>query len=341
MIGVLSYLHLLRPVAAHANSLSQQADVRPLEFGKPIERELAGDETHTYQINVDSGQFLHVVVKQRGIDVVITIVGPDGQQLAQMDSPNGRQGPETISLVTPMAGDYWLLVRTFEKGPAPGHYEIRLAEVRVPLPLDKTRLAAERIFAEAMQHFAIGTAESLRAAVRRYEESLNIWRVLGDQYREALALSINGFILNSLGEPQQALDSCFQALPLSSWETPGGEPVAGARFLLPGIASLVLGDPWGRASTRNYIGMAYALLEDHRRALEHYSQVLVLRRKVGDRRGEAVTLNNMGLVYRGLEQWQEAQICFLFVFSVCSHRLAEPGGNSRWRQPVVGRSINR
>jgi hypothetical protein len=30
-----------------------------------------------------------------------------------------------------------------------------------------------------------------------------------------------------------------------------------------------------------------------------------------------------------------------FVFSVCSHRLAEPGGNSRWRQPVVGRSINR
>jgi hypothetical protein len=31
----------------------------------------------------------------------------------------------------------------------------------------------------------------------------------------------------------------------------------------------------------------------------------------------------------------------MFVFSVCSHRLAEPGGNSRWRQPVVGRSINR
>jgi hypothetical protein len=49
----------------------------PAEF----ERELAGDQSHAYQIALAAGQYLHVVAEQRGIDVVVTLFGPDGKKL--------------------------------------------------------------------------------------------------------------------------------------------------------------------------------------------------------------------------------------------------------------------
>jgi len=40
--------------------------------------------------------------------------------------------------------------------------------------------------------------------------------------------------------------------------------------------------------------------------LKYFNQALPILRQVGDRRGEAVTLNNIGLVYASISQPQEA-----------------------------------
>src|SRR5215475_6915429 len=37
-----------------------------LQPGKPVERELSGGQSHSYKITMISGQYLHVVVEQRG-----------------------------------------------------------------------------------------------------------------------------------------------------------------------------------------------------------------------------------------------------------------------------------
>src|SRR5215470_15151941 len=47
-----------------------------LEPGKPIERELTGGQSHSYQIAMASGQYMHLVVDQRGIDVVVALFTP-------------------------------------------------------------------------------------------------------------------------------------------------------------------------------------------------------------------------------------------------------------------------
>jgi hypothetical protein len=52
--------------------------VATLEPGKAIERAMAGGEVHGYKVSLKSGQFLHAVVDQRGIDVVVRLLGPDG-----------------------------------------------------------------------------------------------------------------------------------------------------------------------------------------------------------------------------------------------------------------------
>src|SRR5262245_46202490 len=60
------------------NSLQDENGARPLETGKPIKGELAGGQRHSYQIRLDAGQFLKVIVEQQGIDVVAQASGPDG-----------------------------------------------------------------------------------------------------------------------------------------------------------------------------------------------------------------------------------------------------------------------
>ncbi len=78
-------------------SLAQNPqEIRELELGKPIERELAGGEVHAYSIQLTAGQFLGVIVDQRGIDVVVALYAPDGKQLIEVDSPNGIKGPEPV-----------------------------------------------------------------------------------------------------------------------------------------------------------------------------------------------------------------------------------------------------
>ena len=50
----------------------------------------------------------------------------------------------------------------------------------------------------------------------------------------------------------------------------------------------------------------YHGLGEPQRALEYYGQALPIRREVGDRAGEAATLNNIGAVYDGLGEPQRA-----------------------------------
>jgi tetratricopeptide (TPR) repeat protein len=50
----------------------------------------------------------------------------------------------------------------------------------------------------------------------------------------------------------------------------------------------------------------YHALGERQRALEYYGQALPIAREVGDRAGEAATLNNIGLAYRGLGEPQRA-----------------------------------
>ena len=46
--------------------------------GQPVERLIAGGESHTFQINLSVGQFMRVVVEQKGINVAVALVAPDG-----------------------------------------------------------------------------------------------------------------------------------------------------------------------------------------------------------------------------------------------------------------------
>jgi tetratricopeptide (TPR) repeat protein len=200
--------------ASVAKQEAAQADVPELVVGTPQERELKGGERHVYRLVLAADQYLRLVVEQHGIDVVVRLFGPDGRQLVEMDSPTGTQGAETVSFIADVGGTYRVEIAPLEREAAPGRYIVRMEELRPAAERDRTRIAAERAFAEAELLAAQQRADSLRQAVVKYEEAARLYHTLGERGKEAVCLLGAAAFSHHLGDLRKALEYYGQALPI-------------------------------------------------------------------------------------------------------------------------------
>ncbi|NIM49537.1 MAG: serine hydrolase [Gemmatimonadales bacterium] len=116
---------LLAFAALYPEVTTAQTDVPQLKLNTAVEREMTREDVHTFQVNLESGQFMFATVEQRGIDVVVRVLDPEGKQLQEIDSPTGSQGFEFISLFPQTSGQYRLEVRPFDDEEAePGRYAV-------------------------------------------------------------------------------------------------------------------------------------------------------------------------------------------------------------------------
>jgi tetratricopeptide (TPR) repeat protein len=72
-----------------------------------------------------------------------------------------------------------------------------------------------------------------------------------------------------------------------------------------------VGDRSGEATTLNNIGSVHNDWGQYDQALSYCEQALVIRREVGDRSGEGTTLNNIGSIYRKWGQYDQALSYYL------------------------------
>jgi hypothetical protein len=123
-----SLLLLITTVTALGQGRSQQFS-DALEPGKPVEQDLAGGEKHSYHLTIAAGQYVHILVDQRRINVVLTAFDPTGTKVIEVDA-FGIGNPERLLLVAETAGTYRLEVRSPEQTAPRGHYEIKIQELR-------------------------------------------------------------------------------------------------------------------------------------------------------------------------------------------------------------------
>src|SRR5688500_14633082 len=86
----------------------------------PIEREIRGGELHSFRLLLNPGQFVRAVFDQRGVDIVLTLAGPDGAELLRVDSPNGEWGPEPLFFEVGAGGHYTIQARARRPFAGPG-----------------------------------------------------------------------------------------------------------------------------------------------------------------------------------------------------------------------------
>lgn len=287
-------------------------DVRPLEPGKFIEREMKEGETHFYQITLSSGQYLNLEVIQLEIDVVTSLLGTDGEKLIERNV-SGKPVAEQIFFVAEMSGNYQLEIRPVEKNASAGRYEIRVAQLRVASEQDRRFIAAAQSYFDGIQTGQEGTKESRVKAIKKLEESLSFSIAMNNSEMSVKTLSKIGDYHNLLGDNKRALECYSEALSIQ--QTRGNR--LGEANLIHNIGWLhgslegwgksldyyneavqiyrSAGEQQGEARVLESIAAAYRLLGDRQKCLAFYNQALQIYRNIGDRRGESSTLK--GIAY--------------------------------------------
>ena len=174
-------------------SLSAAAQSAPgpttLVPGQPVEREVAGGESHAYQISLAAGQYVRVVVEQKAIDVVLKIAAPDGKQLIEANLTKAGE-LESLSAEAAAGGEHQLTISAIGAATLVGSYQVRLEVKAAASAQDRQRMTAERLLAEANRSNQEGAA-AVETTIEKAGQALTLWRELGDRYREAATANLS------------------------------------------------------------------------------------------------------------------------------------------------------
>jgi CHAT domain-containing protein len=307
---------LLRVPAAQLNQ--QPAS---LELGKPVESSVAAKETQSYLVTLSAGQYAHLLVDQRGVDVVVSIFAPNETKLVQVDMPNGSRGVEPVSVIADTAGPYRVdVLSTATK--LPGRYEIKVEDIHTATDADRNRIAAQKLFTDAKALRNLRTKESYQQAVEKYDAALAIWQSVDDKLMQAFTLHEVGMIYGDIGLYQKAIDAHSRAAALyHELKIPKGEA-----DVITNIGWIYgeLGDTQNRLAMYDRaaaiyktagdidpvlisnFGSTYARLGQYQKALDIHLRVLEMRRPLKEPLGLGITLRNIGDCYDHLGDQQKA-----------------------------------
>ena len=249
---------LIQPVYSQNEEKNNPPEIAALELEKPIERELAGEEKHSYNVSLSANQYLMVTIEQRGIDVAARIFGADGKQIVNFDAEARPNGTEKIEFAAKTGGVYRLEVARVYKLLPTGKYEIRLKEIRAADEANLALLEDRTLFAESLRLFNAGKYAEAREVIERAIE--NRTKTVGLENPSTLnALSHLARILNAQGKPDEAIEINRRVLAAK-------EKILDANH--PDIALSL-----------NYIAANYRSKEDFQNAISYYERAIAIWEK--------------------------------------------------------------
>lgn len=295
-----------------------------LELHKPVARESGPNHSDSFTLEVSGGQFVHIDVEKRGVDVTVSVTGPDGKQLLSVDTPNGAFGSEPVSWLAAQSGTYAVKASNSPASTQTGSYSIVWRDLRTPDNKDFQEIQAERLLAQAVAAEAAGTKEGFQNGLSLYGKSAVLWQSFGNHYEEALCLHRIGRVYEITGDYLKARDYYARALPIEresgdrayegriltsiglvSAET--GDETKALDYLAQGLSiQHAIGNQAGEAMAVHNLGKVADDLGEKQKALDYFQQALSLYRALGNKPGESIILNNLGKVHSDLGDKQVA-----------------------------------
>ncbi len=289
---------------------------------------MTGAETHYYKFDLKKGEFFQVHIKQRGIDVILSLYLPDNKLLVQHDAPNSAEGAEELSIVAPIDGKYRIEVSSFDEKAALGKYTIQIEKPRQPNEKDLQRVKAEQIFSDAMLLHLKEDKESRLSAEAKFLESVPLWKVVGAKYWQALALLNAGYLESNFAEKKvdaiKALQNftdaqnIFHELSETHFEQSSLLAIANLDDKFEDYQKAVenyeksaalaksLGDTKSEAFLQSQISLSYFNLKKYDQAISANKKSLEINKKLNNTAAVAILLNRIGLSYSRLEKRDEA-----------------------------------
>ncbi|TFI51195.1 CHAT domain-containing protein [Mastigocladus laminosus UU774] len=146
---------------------------------------------------------------------------------------------------------------------------------------DTRKQEADRLLKQGNKQF---DTSQFAAALRSYQQALQIFQSIKDRKGEGNALNSVGLVYLNLGNYHIAIDYHNQSL----------------------IIAQEIKDQKGEAYALGSLGNAYRNLGEYKRAIDYHNQQLAITRKIKDQQGEEGSLIGLGLAYRNLGEYQSA-----------------------------------
>src|SRR5688572_29927066 len=297
--------------------------------GKPMERELRAGEAHSYAAQLTVGQFLEVIVDQRPIDVVVTLSGPEGQKLEEIDSPTGASGPEAVSTLVQSTGPQ-TAVSSGNHPQSDKVNEFALKLIEATTDDERTSLLerekefvndklTQALLTRAKIYFDKGSRKEALAVLYLAQ---SVAERIGDSLGLAQALTRAGIVHRWQGEYDRALHFLRKALPLH--ESLGNS--TGIFHTLSFITTIntFTGDYDLQLSQRmltvaeesknkewiaislSQIGAQNSALGNYAQAFDYHQKSLTLYEEINNKPGVAFALHGIGNTYRMYGNYDQA-----------------------------------
>jgi CHAT domain-containing protein/Tfp pilus assembly protein PilF len=269
--GVKTYLGVV-------SSAKEDPQPRQLEPGKPIERELAGAQSHSYRMALTTGQYAKLVVDQHGIDLEVKLYGSDGKQVTEFEFDRWANGQETASWVAESTGSYRVDVLARYKNRAAGRYEIQLVELRIATEDDRALHEAVKLFTESRRLFVAYKFNEARPLGERVLEIRE--RVLGSEHPDVAHAIYNLANIHHYNNDYARAELFYQRT-LAIWEKALGPDHLKVASALFGLANL------------------YRDKSEYARAEPLFQRALTIKEEAlgPEHPGLCNTLNNLALLY--------------------------------------------
>ena len=256
-----------------------------LELGaRPAERFLAPGTVHRYELQLQAGEFVRLIVdvptRSARATVVCRVAAPDGTILAE--GAGFRLPKFAVLAVASATGLYQIDVRLERDQPV--RYAIRLDETRQATERDQISAAAERALADARHLESADTLEARHQARETRQAAITMLRQNGDRLGEA-----------------------FAWLTLAPMEYEGDLPAKVDALKNAQRAWQETGDLAMQAFTAESIG-GFLLngLYDARSALQYLEQARSLYEQLGDRDDQTSTILSIAKAHAQLGDYNHA-----------------------------------
>lgn len=300
----ISIILLLFPLTFVQNFHAQtNSETLKLELNKPIERKIASDQQHQFEIFLNENQYAKIVVEQTETNIKARIFDAGGTYLTKYEDELRLKEAEIIEFTTTNAGNYRIEVNAaFKK--SSGLYKIRLAETRTATERDKSLFEA---------HTLLQKADELRT-VSKYSEALPLAvRALEIAEKESgTENAFVGLILDQLGGIQRELGNYSEALKLIRRSIAVNEKLLGAEHPQTVAAYTTLGIYYRRTNDSPKAERIF------RQALESYERIF------GKEHPQIASILNTLAVWRNdLNDDEEAEKLYLRALQIAEQNLGE------------------
>jgi CHAT domain-containing protein len=307
-------------------------DVRDLAPGEAVLRELSAGQAHAYLFTASRGNFVHLTIRQQGIDVAAVLTSPDGRTLVTVDAMDDEFRPETIAAIAEVDGTYTVVARAVQPR-SRGRYSVTLDPPRAATESDSLRVDAERAFARARGQRDVNRASTWPEALADFNRARDRFHAAGDRHGELKALIEIGVTENYMSRSEarvaaeeaerlaRALDdrpALARALRvLASIHALAGAYDLAARAVEEATTiNRAIGNRTAELQSVNYTANMVGRLGDVERAIALYEHAIDLARATGNRGSEATILTNLARAYDLAGERQKALTLYDQAFAI-------------------------